>query len=74
LFIWKHSVEKILRFSTEIAVYPRNGKRWAHSYYGSLIGVVGSLPYPIDPSLSMTLNAVESWDVNGPIFPYVRTV
>jgi len=27
-----------LRFSTEIAVYFRNGKRYAHGYYGTLIG------------------------------------
>jgi len=27
-----------LRFSTEIAVYLKNGTRWAHGCYGTLIG------------------------------------
>jgi len=30
---------KILRFSTEIAVYLGNGTRWAHSCYGTLIEI-----------------------------------
>jgi len=29
-------------FSAEIAVYVRNGTKYAHSYYGSLIGIIAT--------------------------------